>query len=238
MKATHLIFVTPLKVLLVLLCLASLAHAGDPVRCPARVTHMKMDRGAYSSQPGSVFDLSSFEADMVARGKDSPFCFMRTTQIHTGQVFISAESLTHLFQTKLAQSNSKMSDIKVEARDDNTVHLSGKMKKKIDMPFTIEGPVSTDGRNLILNAKKIDAGKLPIKWLLGMLGDNLAKMIGSESVAGVTAKENTLIFQPAQIAHVEGHIAKLETTGKGLFITFSDIQQNARLRIPRKASSH
>jgi hypothetical protein len=205
--------------------------ATDPVRCPARVTRMKLERGSYSPQPGAEYDLRGFEAEMVARGKSAPLCFVRTTQIRSGEVFVSNESLTHMFQQKLAQKgDSKVSDVKIETRDDNTVHLSGKIKKKISMPFDIEGPVSTDGRNLILQAKKIDAGKLPIKWLLGMLGDNLAKMIGSETISGVVAKNNTLIFQPAQIAHVEGHIEKLQTTSKGLMITFTQVQQNANLR--------
>jgi hypothetical protein len=192
---------------------------------------MKMQRGSYSPQPGSVYDLRDFEAEMVARGKTAPLCFMRITEIRTGEVFVTPESLTHMFQQKLSQNpNSKMSEIKVETRDDNTVHISGKVKKKITMPFDIEGPVSTDGRNLILNAKKIDAGKLPVKWLMGMLGENLAKMIGSESVSGVVAKNNTLIFQLSQIAHVEGHISKLQTTNKGLLVTFGEVQQNAKLR--------
>lgn len=214
-----------------LLSLAAAAYASDTVRCPARVTHMKVERGAYSPQPGAVYGLANFDADMVARGKAEPLCFQRTTEIHMGEVFVSGESLTHMFDKKLSQSgDSKLSDVKLETRDDNTVRLTGKMKKKISMSFTIEGPVSTDGRNLILQAKKIDAAKLPVKWLMGMLGQNLAKMLGSETISGVVARDNTLIFQPAQIAHVDGHIQRLQITSKGMELTFGEARQNAKLR--------
>jgi hypothetical protein len=217
-----------LKPLLFLVWLTSLALAADPLRCPAHVTHMSMERGAYSPQPGAVFDLSSFDADMMARGNSSPLCFVRTTQIRSAQVFVSSESLSRMFELKIAQSNSKVSDIKVETRDNNTARLSGKIKKKVTLPFEIEGPVSTDGRDLVLDAKEVNAGKLPIKWLLGMLGENLAKLLGSNSVSGVLVKGNTLIFQPSKIAHVEGHISKLQLTNQGMRITFAEVEQNTR----------
>ncbi len=229
---------TFLSIAALALCGPVLAQKPDPVRCPAHLTHMHMDRGDYSSQPGAVFELSGFDADMVARGKASPLCFVRTTEIKAGEVFVSSESLTHMFARKLSQSDSKLRDLKVETRDDGTAKLSGTMKKKLDVPFEIDGPVSTDGRNLILQAKNIKAGKLPIKWLLGMMGQNLGKMLQSQNPAGVKANGDTLIFQPAEIAHVEGHISKLQLTNKGLLLTFGQVQQSAKLKNTRSTPTN
>lgn len=191
---------------------------------------MHMEKGAYSPQPGSVYDLTDFDADMVARGKAAPLCFTRTTEIKSGIVFVSSESLTRMLDRKISQSGkSNVSDLAVETHDGDTVKLTGKMKNKGGVSFSIEGPVSTDGRNLILQAKKIDAGVFPVKWLLGIMGKNLASMMGSESVSGVIAKGNTLVFQPSQISHVEGHIGKLQVTNKGLLITFDQPQDKSRV---------
>jgi hypothetical protein len=219
--------------LLMLTQLCLLANAADQLRCPARVTHMKMDRGSYSPLPGAVFDLQAFDADMVARGKTAPLCFARTTEVRTGEVFVSSESLTRLFAQKIQQSNSKVSDINLEVKDDKTVHLSGKLHKKVAIPFEIEGPVSTNGRDLILAAKKIKAGDIPIKGLLGMVGENLAKLLGSESVSGVVAQGNSLIFQLSKIANVEGRIARADLTPKGLNITFEAVQNHSSARLRR-----
>jgi hypothetical protein len=206
-----------------LLCLAMMLLAGvasaDTLRCPARVTSMEMTKGDYSPIPGATFELQNFSALMTARGNNSPLCFNRMTEISHGQVFISSASLTHLFDQKIAQSNSKMKDVKVEIKD-NLAHLTGTMKKGVDVHFEIEGPVSTDGTNLILKAKKIKAAGIPMKMLMGMLGEHLGNLLASESIDGVKAVNDELIFVPASISHVVGRIAKLELTNEGLRLDF------------------
>ena len=194
------------------------AAAAQP--CPATVTHMSVAQGSYSPAGGATFDLKDFSAEMISRSKAKPLCFARKTKITHGEVFVSSESLTKLFTQKISKSDSKIKDVKVETRDDRSAKISGTMHKGIDMPFEIEGPISTDGTNLILQAKKIKAEKLPIKGLLDMMGKNLGEMLGSESMSGVEAKGDTLIFKPAQISSAEGHIEKLDVTSKGLQVTF------------------
>lgn len=189
--------------------------------CPAQITHMDVKQGTYSPVLGASFELRDFDADMVARGKGSPLCFVREAKIAHGGVFVSAESLTKLFQQKTRQGSTDVSDVKVETRDDQTAHISGKLHKKMDVSFEIEGPVTTDGTNLILQAKKIKADKFPVKALLGMMGKNLGTMLRSESVAGVEAREDTLIFKPALISHAEGHIAKLVLSSQGMEVTYT-----------------
>jgi hypothetical protein len=203
---------------LVLLLASSFAHA-DTLRCPAKVTSMDMLKGAYSPMAGATFELQNFAALMTARGNSSPLCFNRMTEISHGQVFISSASLTHLFDQKIQQSDSKMKDVKVEIKD-NLAHLTGTMKKGVDIHFEISGPVSTDGTVLILQAQKIKADGIPVKALLGMLGKHLGDLLQSETVDGVKADGDKLIFVPASISHVKGRIAKLELTDKGLLLDF------------------
>lgn len=194
---------------------------GEPVRCPAHVTKMMLEKGEYSPQEGATFNLENFSATMVARGKASPLCFQRETHIHRGSVWISAESLTTMFSQKLHQSTSKITEIKVEMKD-NIAHLSGKVQKGIKIPFEIDGPVSTDGTVLILEAKKVKAEGVPIKGLLGMIGKDLGSILNEESATGVGAKGDTLIFEPAKIAHVHGKMTAAEITAKGLRLTFRE----------------
>lgn len=197
---------------------ASAAEA-EQLRCPSPVTKMTMEKGQYSPLEGATFNLQDFAANMVARGKTSPLCFARTTDVLHGQAFISSDSLTKLFAQKVQQSNASLSDLKVEIKGD-AAHLSGKVHKKIDIPFEIEGPISTDGTVLILHTKKIKAEGIPVKGLLGMVGVHLGSLLGSESVNGVAAKGDMLVFEPAKIAHVRGRITSARISTDGLTITF------------------
>ena len=199
--------------------LCTSAAGAEQLRCPSPVTKMTMQRGQYSPLEGATFDLQDFAANMVARGKTSPLCFARTADVLRGQAFISSESLTKLFAQKVQQANTSVSDVKVEIKGDEA-HLSGRVHKKIDIPFEIEGTVSTDGTVLILHAKKIKAEGIPVKGLLGMLGVHLGSLLGSESVNGVAAKGDTLVFDPAKIAHVRGRITNASISTDGLTITF------------------
>jgi hypothetical protein len=172
--------------------------------------------------PGAVFNLSDFAATLEARGTSMPLCFARITDIHRGEVLVSSESLTGLFEQKIQQSKSSVEDVQVSVKD-GLIHLKGKVHKGIGIPFEIEGPVTTNGTDLILNAKKIKAVGLPVKGLLGMLGTHLSSIINSESVNGVAVKDDALIFQQLKIAHVRGKIERVSLTPEGsLEILFGD----------------
>lgn len=206
---------------------AGAADKSDKSNCPQPVTTLSMDRGEYSSIPGAAIGLQHFAARMVARGKTQPLCSARTTEIEHGEVFISTESLTKIFGQKIEHSNSKISDLLVEVKDDE-VHLKGKVHKGIDIPFEVDGPVSTDGTNLKLEGKKVKAEHLPVKALMGMVGMHLSSLLQSEQQQGVTAQGNTLIFEPAKISHVEGRISAVRVTSKGIDISFANSHPKQR----------
>jgi hypothetical protein len=188
---------------------------------------MTVEKGQYSPVEGATFNLQDFAANMVALGKTSPLCFERTAHVLRGRAFISSESLTKLFDQKVQQSDASVSDVKVEIKGDSA-HISGKVHKGIDIPFEIEGPISTDGTVLILQTKKIKAEGIPVKGLLGMVGVHLGSLLGSESVDGVVAKGNTLVFEPAKIAHVRGRITSARISTDGLTIIFGQPAQQQK----------
>lgn len=216
-----------ISLFIALLCALCASAAAANQRCPSPVTKMTMEKGQYSPVEGATFNLQDFAANMVARGKTSPLCFQRTTDVQHGQAFISSESLTKLFAQKVQQSDASVSDLKVEIKGDSA-HISGKVHKGIDIPFEIEGPISTDGTVLILHTKKIKAEGIPVKGLLGMVGVHLGSLLGSESVDGVVAKDDTLMFQPAKIAYLRGRITSARISTDGLTITFGQPAQQPK----------
>ncbi len=196
-------------------------RAAEPLKCPEPVTRIALAEGQYSPQPGTVFALHDFQANMVARGKSMPLCFARTTEILRGEVFVSSADLGRMFQRKVKQSDSSISDVTIETQPDKVV-LKGKVTKLIPIPFTVEGPVTTDGRNLDLHATSVKALGIPVKGLLDALGKELDGIIQSESVNGVSANGDTLVFKPKGISHVDGHIEQVQITKKGLLVRFGE----------------
>ena len=62
----------------------------------------------------------------------------------------------------------------------------------------------------------IDLGK----GLLHTLGMHLSSLVGSSEINGVSAKEDTLVFEPAKISQVHGRIASATVSDKGLAVSF------------------
>jgi hypothetical protein len=77
-----------------------------------------------------------------------------------------------------------------------------------------------------------------MKGLLDALGKELSTIIHSESVNGVAANGDTLIFQPEGIFHVRGHIAKIEVTEKGLSVHFSEAPPEKTEKLQARLRKH
>jgi hypothetical protein len=204
---------------LALVLFASALACAQNAKCPPPPSLMKMDKGEYSNQPGVIFNLESFAATLQPRGKRAPNCYVKTAVIDHGTVFVSSDSLTHLFGQKLTESNNQLKDVQIEMKD-NEVHLTGKMKKLIWIPFSAAGPLTTDGTNLRIETKSIKAMGVPVKGLMDALGKHLQTLTGSESPKGVIAQGDTLIFQPYEIAHVRGHITSVGLSSQGMTVHF------------------
>ncbi len=210
-----------MKVLTLALLLAAPAFSQNPTKpqtCP-QPTHISIQSGTFSSQPGVSFRLTHFVATLVPRTRVLPGCLEKDTVMTRGEIFVSNESLTQVFAGKLTGSESKIKDFKVQ-NGVGHVTLSGHVTKLIPIDFSIDGPVTTDGSSLLLDASKIKADGIPVKALLGLVGEHLSAVLTMNGVAGVAVNDNQLAFSPEQIAHLKGHIDSVETTERGLTLRY------------------
>ena len=161
-----------------------------------------------------------------------PTCLEKDTVMTHGEIFVSNESLTQVFAGKLQNSESKIKDFKVE-NDVGQATLSGHITKVIPIDFTIAGPVTTDGTSLLLDANKIKADGIPIKALLALIGEHLSAVLKMNGVPGVTVNDNQLVFSPAAIAHIKGHLDSVETTEKGITLRYGRAPRSTRSNKPK-----
>ena len=191
-----------------------------------------MESGSYSSQPGVTFVLHHFVATLVPMGKTVPSCLPKMTDVAHATIFVSNESLTQVFATKLEAKDSKIHNFKIE-HGAGKVTLTGEIVKVVPIKFSIEGPVSTDGTRLMMNASKINADGIPLKLLLSMVGEHLSSVLGFKGVEGVSVEGNTMSFMPEKIAHLKGYITAVETSPEGLTLHYGrDELETARVAQP------
>src|ERR1700712_961791 len=81
---------------------------GQASTCPPAVSHISINDGTFSSQPGVTFHLRHFVATLVPMGTTAPACNDKMTVVSRGEIFISNESLTRVFNEKLDSAESKI----------------------------------------------------------------------------------------------------------------------------------
>ena len=103
--------------------------------------------------------------------------------------------------------------------------MSGKLKKGIEVPFSVVSDVSVspDGR-LLLHSGKIKAVGLPAKGLMDLFDLQLDELVSLEKTRGVTAKDNDLLLDPGRILPppiIKGRLAGVRVEGDRIIQTFA-----------------
>ena len=182
-----------------------------------------MQSGSFSSSPGVTFHLKHFLATLTPMGKRAPDCYGKYTDVSHGEIFVSSESLTHLFSNKMAGSSAKISNLNIQHTAEGAI-LTGRLDKLIPVFFTIAGPVSTNGTEIRMDAKTIKADGIPVKALMGMIGEDLNAMLNLKGMKGIKVEDNSLAFSPEAVAHLRGHIASVSTSPQGLTLRYAPVQ--------------
>src|SRR6185312_75196 len=87
--------------------------------------------------------------------------------------------------------------------------------------------VTPDGK-IRLHAEKIKALHLPAKGLMDLFGIEIADLIKSGKVNGVTAEKDDLILDPAKALpapHIEGKVTAVRLEGNNIVQVFGDPQK-------------
>jgi len=206
--------------LAVLALASSLLGADKAAPDKKKPTHLFIKSGTLLSGSGAPIQVRSFQtsiADGHAPGKPTDH-EEKVVTILSGTAFLSNQSLSKLLNEKLAGKN--LEDIQVSC-DKGKVKITGKAKKAIAVPFTIEGPVSLTPQGFIhLKTEEKKVGKLP--GLADLLGLNPDKIAGDGSVKGIKAEKDAIDFDPDLLwgLPVHGRVTRLALQQNGLLLVF------------------
>ena len=83
---------------------------------------------------------------------------------------------------------------------DNQLIQTGTIHKTVDLPFEITGSLSaTADGNIQLHADKIKSAHIPLKGLLHLFGEDLAKLLNQQSRRGLNIVGDDIILIPRSL---------------------------------------
>jgi hypothetical protein len=147
-----------------------------------------------------------------------------TLALTSAQIAMGCDALAQVLNENVFSSAAApLKNLTIESKNDQLI-VKGKLRQKVDVPFETEGTLSAnaDGR-IRLHAGHIKAAHVPVKGLLDLLGIDLARLINTNKVRGVTVDKDDLILDPEQMLpppHIQGKVSAIRIQGNDIVLTF------------------
>ncbi|MGB7600698.1 MAG: hypothetical protein WBM24_10365 [Candidatus Sulfotelmatobacter sp.] len=151
-----------------------------------------------------------------------------TLALTSAEIAISCDALARVLnQNVLSASNAPIKDLSIESKNNQLV-IKGKLSQKGDVSFETTGvlTVEEDGR-IRLHTEHLKAAHLPVKGLLDLLGIDIAHMINTKKIQGISADKDDLILNPEEILpppHIQGRVTAVNLQGDDIVQVFGKAQ--------------
>ncbi len=162
--------------------------------------------------------------------------------IDTAEVAISAASLTALLNSYvLSYQGAPIRNVTVTMAG-NRIVQKGSIHKGVDLPFEIDGSVSTtqDG-DIRLHADKIKSAHIPLKGLLHLFGEDLSKLVNQNAGRGMKIEGDDIILSPRTLTpppHLDGRVTRVRISGGKIIQTFDSGHHLNPLEPPLRTSAY
>lgn len=143
--------------------------------------------------------------------------------VSTAQIALSMRDLSNaLQQHAFSAPDAPLKQLMVTAAKDH-LKIEGKLHAKGDVPFQMEGSLSTTPEGEIrVHADKIKAAHLPVKGLMDLLGVKISDLLSSRKVRGIRAEGDDLLITPDVLPppRIQGKITAARIVGDQILLTF------------------
>jgi hypothetical protein len=163
-------------------------------------------------------------------------------EIDTGEVAITAASLSALLNSYVfAYQGAPIKNLQVSIKG-SRLSQKGTLHKGVDLPFEIEGPVSTTPEGDIrLHAEKIKSAGIPLKGLMHLFGADLSKLVNENAGRGAKIEGDDIILSPGGITpppHLEGHVTQVNVRDGKIIQVFDSGRHSPPLLPPFKTAAY
>lgn len=153
-----------------------------------------------------------------------------TLNLASAEIAISCNSLAEVMNENVfAADDAPIKKIAMFSKN-NQLTIKGQLHSKGDVPFEVAGTLAVNGDGRIrFHAEHVKAAHLPVKGMLDLLGLDLAKLINTKKVQGVSADKDDLILNPQEILpppHIHGNVSAVRLQGNEIVQVFGSKQDS------------
>jgi hypothetical protein len=192
--------------------------------------HTEMHNIDYHFSDSTVVHISHLQGDLVPSGSaqlpifDDANSF--TLEIHSGELSIAVASLASVLnQYAFGARDAPIKHVRVSSQN-GKIKIQGRLHSKGDIPFQSEGSLSlTPEGEIRVHNEKIKAAHLPVKGLMDLLGESIAKLIDTRKVHGVRAEKDDLILTPAELfppPHIQGRLTSIAIQNNAIVLQYGN----------------
>jgi hypothetical protein len=221
-------------------------ETGAQVPASAGSVEIQMKNVDFRLARDIVLEVSVLRGRLQRTRREVPVTFddraSFTVEIDSARVAMTPASLTSLMNSYvLAYDGAPISKVTMTISGDKLM-LKGTLHKGLDLPFEMEGSVSTteDG-NIRVHAAKIRAVHMPVKGMLHLLGENLSKLVNQNGGRGMTIQRDDIILTPATLTpppHFAGRVISVSIEGNKIVEVFDSGRHPAALVPPFRSAAY
>ncbi|MEY2394645.1 MAG: hypothetical protein QOF94_990 [Acidobacteriaceae bacterium] len=218
---------------LAVLCNASLnlaAQSSDVA--DARPVEFAMRNVTYHYSEPVAVHIAKLDGELVST-KDGAVVFFDdknsfTLRLHYAQISISCTALAQVLNENVfSSSDAPIKNLSIESKN-NQLIMKGKLPRKADVAFETVGRLSADPDGRIrVHSDHVKAAHLPVKGLMDLLGIDIAGLIDTKKIHGITVEKDDIILDSEQILpapHIKGKVAAVHISGNDIVLTFGTPQ--------------
>jgi hypothetical protein len=185
-------------------------HFTDPIAAHI----IQLEGHLVPTKPGAIIVFDDTNSFLIA--------------VASAEIAISCSSLAQILNINVfSAADAPIKDVAIESKN-NQLIIKGKLHQKGDVPFEMTGTISADPDGKIrLHADHVKAAHLPMKGLLDLLGLDLARLINTKKVHGITTEKDDLVLDPEQILpppRIRGKVTAIRVEGNEIVQVFGTLQ--------------
>ena len=148
----------------------------------------------------------------------------------SAEITISCNSLAEVMnQNVFGAADAPIKNVTIASKE-NQLIVKGELHSQHGVPFELSGTLAVNGDGRIrLHAERVKAAHLPVKGLLDLLGVDLANLINTRKVQGVSVDKDDLILDPQEILpppHIRGKVTTVRLQGNEIVQVFGTAQRS------------
>jgi hypothetical protein len=197
---------------------------------PVRGVSAEMRDVMFHLTPKAAAHLIILSGELWPTAKNDMVLFDDKTsfevRVSNGTVAISPAALSNIMNTYVfARKDAPLKDIDVSINNNQLV-IKGKLHSKADLPFETAGTVTVtnDGR-LRVHTTKIAALHVPVKKVMGLFGIELANVLNTSKIPGITTDKDDLIMDLGTLLpppHIRGKVSAVRIEKGSIIAIFGD----------------